>query len=346
MDKKIKVSIVGGSGYTGIELLRLLSLHPNVDIHHITSRNDVGRFVYEVYPSLRGVLSHKFVDPEEIHLEESNLVFFATPNGIAMKYAKALIGRGVKVIDLAADFRIKDVKEWERWYGMPHECADVLEKAVYGLPEMNRDQIKNAQLVANPGCYPTAIQLALMPLLKEGLIDPLSIIADAKSGISGAGKKAQSNLLLSEASENFKAYSLTGHRHQPEIEENLSKNSSLGKIKLLFVPHLLPIIRGIHATIYVDCVKDFDPSIIFDKYYGKEPFVDVMEGNSCPETKSVRASNMCRISFYKVPDTKQLVILSVIDNLVKGAAGQAVQNMNIMMRWKETLGLESIPLVP
>ena len=346
MNKKIKVSIVGGSGYTGIELLRLLSLHPNVDIHHITSRNDAGRFVYDVYPSLRGVLSHKFVNPEEIHLEESNLVFFATPNGIAMKYAKDLIGKGVRVIDLAADFRIKDVQEWEKWYEMSHECPDFLEKAVYGLPELNRDQIKNAELVANPGCYPTAIQLALIPLLKEGLIDPLSIIADAKSGISGAGKKSQSDLLLSEASENFKAYSLTGHRHQPEIEENLSKESILGKIKLLFVPHLLPIVRGIHATIYVNCVQDFDPSIIFDKYYRTEPFVDVMEVNTCPETKSVRASNMCRISFYKVPDTKQLVILSVIDNLVKGAAGQAVQNMNIMMGWEEILGLESIPLIP
>ena len=346
MNKKMKVSIVGGSGYTGIEVLRLISLHPNVDIHHITSRNDAGRFVCDIYPSLRGILSHKFVHPDEIDLAESNIVFFATPNGIAMKYAKDLLAKGVKVIDLAADFRIKDINEWEKWYEMSHECPDILEKAVYGLPEVNRDQIKNAQLIANPGCYPTAIQLALMPLLKEGLIDPLSIIADAKSGISGAGKKNQVDLLMSEASENFKAYSLTGHRHQPEIEENLSKNSSLGKIKLLFVPHLLPIVRGIHATMYVNCIKDFDPSAIFNKYYEKEPFVDVMKENSCPETKSVRSSNMCRISFYKVPDTKQLVILSVIDNLVKGAAGQAVQNMNIMMGWEETIGLELIPLAP
>ena len=346
MDEKIKVSIVGGSGYTGIELLRILALHPNVDIHHITSRNDAGTYVYEAYPSLRGVLNHKFTSPDEIDLKESNLVFFATPNGVAMEYAKDLINNGIKVIDLAADFRIKNIKEWEKWYEMPHKCPDVLAKAVYGLPEVNREKIKNAQLIANPGCYPTAIQLALIPLLKEGLIDPLSIIADAKSGISGAGKKNKVDLLMSEASENFKAYSLTGHRHQPEIEENLSLNSLLGKAKLLFVPQLLPIARGIHATIYVNCIKDFDASVIFNKFYGKEPFVDVMEVNSCPEIKSVRSSNMCRIAFYKVPDTKQLVILSVIDNLVKGAAGQAVQNMNIMMSWEETLGLELIPLVP
>ena len=346
MDKKIKVSVVGGSGYTGIELLRLLSHHTNVVLQYITSRNDAGRYVHDVYPSLRGVLSHKFVSPDEIDLKESNLVFFATPNGVAMKYAKDLINNGIKVIDLAADFRIKDVKEWEKWYKMVHECPDILEKSVYGLPEVNREKIKKAQLVANPGCYPTAIQLALIPLLKEGLIDPSSIIADAKSGISGAGKKNQVDLLMSEASENFKAYSLKGHRHQPEIEENLSNNSLLGKAKVLFVPHLLPIARGIHATIYVDCIKDFDPSVIFNKFFDKEPFVDVMKENSCPETKSVRGSNVCRISFYKVPDTKKLVVLSVIDNLVKGAAGQAVQNMNIMMGWEELLGLEYSPLVP
>ena len=346
MDEKIKVSIVGGSGYTGVELLRLLSLHPNVDVHHITSRNDAGRYVNDVYPSLRGILSHKFISPDEIDLKESNLVFFATPNGVAMKYAKDLINNGIKVIDLAADFRIKDKKTWEKWYEMPHACPEILKQAVYGLPEVNREQIKNAQIIANPGCYPTAIQLALVPLLKEGLIDPLSIIADAKSGISGAGKKNKVDLLMSEASENFQAYSLTGHRHQPEIEENLIQNSLLGNVKLLFIPHLLPIARGIHATVYVNCVKDFDPSVIFSKYYEKEPFVDVMEANSCPETKSVRGSNMCRISFYKVPDTNQLVILSVIDNLVKGAAGQALQNMNIMMGWEGSLGLELIPLAP
>ena len=346
MSKKIKVSIVGGSGYTGIELLRILALHPNVDILYITSRDNAGKFVYDVYPSLRGVLSHKFFDPDKIDLADSELVFFATPSGIAMNYVEDLISKKVRIIDLAADFRIKDTNKWEKWYEMPHKCPDILQKAVYGLPEINRDQIKNAQLIANPGCYPTAIQLALIPLLKEGLIDPLSIIADAKSGISGAGKKNQVDLLLSEASENFKAYSLQGHRHLPEIEENLSKNSVLGEIKILFVPHLLPIARGIHASIYVNCIKDFDPSVIFNKYYSQEPFVDIMEKDSCPEIKSVRGSNVCRISYYKVPDTKQLLVLAVIDNLVKGAAGQAVQNMNIMMGWEEITGLQSISLAP
>ena len=346
MNKKIKVTIVGGSGYTGLELLRILSLHPNIDIHSITSRKDAGKFVHDVYPSLRGVLSHKFIDFDKIDLSESDIVFFATPNGVAMKYAKSLIEKGVKVIDLAADFRIKDLEEWEKWYEIKHECPQVLENAVYGLPEVNRHKIKNAMVVANPGCYPTAVQLALFPLIKEGLIEPSSIIADVKSGISGAGKKAQVNLLFSETSENFKAYSLTGHRHQPEIEENLSENSVLGKTKLIFIPHLLPISRGIHATMYVDCVKDFDALAIFKKYYEKEIFIDVMKKNSCPEIKSVRASNTCRISFYKVPDTQKLVILSVIDNLVKGAAGQAVQNMNIMMGYEEALGLESNPIAP
>ena len=346
MNKKIKVSVVGGSGYTGIELLRLLALHPNVEILHITSRNDSGKFVDEIYPSLRGILSNQFVDPDKVELADSNLVFFATPSGIAMNYVEKLLSKEVKVIDLAADFRIKDIKEWEKWYEMPHKCPEVLKKAVYGLPEVNRNLIMNAQIVANPGCYPTAIQLALNPLLNEGLIDPESIIADAKSGISGAGKKNQVDLLLSEASENFKAYSISGHRHLPEIEENLSKNSVLGKVKVLFTPHLLPISRGIHASIYVNCLKEFDPSKIFKKYYANEPFVDVMKKNSCPDTKSVRGSNTCRISYFKVPDTKQLLVLAVIDNLVKGAAGQAIQNMNIMMKWEETLGLNSIPLVP
>ena len=346
MNKKIKVSIVGGSGYTGIELLRLLALHPHVEILYITSRNDAGKFVCDIYSSLRGVLSHKFVDPDKVELGNSDLVFFATPSGIAMNYAKKLLEKGIKIIDLAADFRIKDVKKWEKWYEMTHKCPDIVEKAIYGLPEVNRNLIKDAQIVANPGCYPTAIQLALNPLLKEGLIDPISIIADAKSGISGAGKKNHNDLLLSEASENFKAYSITGHRHLPEIEENLTKNSTIGEVKVLFTPHLLPISRGIHASIYVNCIKDFDPSGIFKKYYANEPFVDVLEKNSCPETKSVRGSNICRISYFKVPDTNQLLVLVVIDNLVKGAAGQAIQNMNIMMKFEETLGLQSIPLVP
>jgi len=346
MNAKIKVSIVGGSGYTGIELLRLLISHPNVIIHQITSRNDAGKLVSDIYPSLRGSLPHTFIDPAQAKLKEAELVFFATPNGIAMNYVKELLESGVKVIDLAADFRIQDVSIWEKWYEMKHNAVEELKKAVYGLPEVNRAAIKNAQLVANPGCYPTAIQLALAPLIRDNLINTETIIADAKSGISGAGKKTETHLLMSEASENFRAYGLTGHRHLPEIEENLKAIAGTNKIKLTFVPHLIPMVRGIHATLYVDCIKDFDPSTIFNESYKDEPFVDVLDSGSCPETKSVRGSNLCRLSFYKVPDTNRLIILSVIDNLVKGAAGQAIQNMNIMMSWPESTGLNLFILYP
>jgi len=346
MKSKIKVSIVGGSGYTGIELIRLLIAHPNVVIHQITSRSDAGKLVSDIYPSLRGSLPHTFVDPAQAKLKESELVFFATPSGIAMNYVQELLENGVKVIDLAADFRIKDVSIWEKWYQMKHIAVEELKKAVYGLPEVNRVAIKKAQLVANPGCYATAIQLALAPLIRNNLINTETIIADAKSGISGAGKKTETQLLMSDASENFRAYGLTGHRHLPEIEENLKAIVSINKIKLTFVPHLVPMVRGIHATLYVDCIKDFDPSVIFNECYKDEPFVDVLDQGSCSETKSVRGSNLCRLSFYKVPDTNRLIILSVIDNLVKGAAGQAIQNMNIMMDWPETSGLDLFVLHP
>jgi len=346
MKLKIKVSIVGGSGYTGIELIRLLISHPNVVIHQITSRNDAGKLVSDIYPSLRGSLPHTFVDPAQARLKESELVFFATPNGIAMNYVQELLENGVKVIDLAADFRIKDVSIWEKWYEMKHNAVKELKRAVYGLPEVNREAIKKAQLVANPGCYPTAIQLALAPLIRNNLINTETIIADAKSGISGAGKTIETQLLMSEASENFRAYGLTGHRHLPEIEENLKAIAGTNKIKLTFIPHLIPMVRGIHATLYVDCIKDFDPSVIFNEWYKDEQFVDVLESGSCPETKSVRGSNLCRLSFYKIPETNRLVILSVIDNLVKGAAGQAIQNMNIMMDWPESAGLDLFVLHP
>ena len=346
MKSKIKVSIVGGSGYTGIELIRLLINHPNVIIHQITSRNDAGKLVSDIYPSLRGKLSHEFIDPAQAKLYEAELVFFATPSGIAMNYVQELMENGVKIIDLAADFRIKDVSIWEKWYEMKHNAVEELKKSVYGLPEINRLAIKDAQLVANPGCYPTAIQLALIPLISGNLINTETIIADAKSGISGAGKKTEDQLLMSEASENFRAYSLTGHRHLPEIEENLKAIAGTNKIKMTFVPHLIPMVRGIHATLYVDCIKNFDPSVIFNEYYRNEQFVDVLESGSCPETKSVRGSNLCRLSFYKIPDTNRLIILSVIDNLVKGAAGQAIQNMNIMMDWPEGTGLDLFVLHP
>jgi N-acetyl-gamma-glutamyl-phosphate reductase len=346
MKKLIKVSVVGGSGYTGVELLRILSNHPNVDLYQITSRGDAGKLVSDVYPSLRGYVDHTFIDPDKADLTNNDYVFFATPNGIAMKYAKKLLDNNVRIIDLAADFRIQHVDNWEKWYQMEHEAKDELKKAVYGLPEINREKIKSANIVANPGCYPTATQLALIPLIKNNLIDTKNIIVDAKSGISGAGKKNDSMFLMSEASENFSAYATSGHRHIPEIEENLS-NLSNDQVKVIFIPHLVPMIRGIHATIYVDCLNDFDPIDIFNKFYINEPFVDILESDKCPDTKSVRCSNVCRISFQKIAGTKKLVLLSVIDNLVKGAAGQAVQNMNIMMGIDETTGLNFLtPIFP
>jgi len=345
MNKKTRVSVFGGTGYTGVELIRLLLNHPNVEIYQITSRNDKGKRVDEIYPSFRGVLNNILVSPEDADLKNVDIVFFATPNGIAMNYAEGLIEAGKLVIDLAADFRIKDQGIWEKWYGVEHKSPNLINKAVYGLPEINRDSIKKSKLVANPGCYPTAIQLALIPLLEKKLISSTNIIADAKSGISGAGRNPELKLLMSEADEDFKAYGIGGHRHLPEIEQNLTYVSG-ENVKLTFIPHLVPMVRGIFATIYVECIKNFKAKDIFESYYKDEPFVDIMESNIYPNTKSVRASNFCRISFYKEQDTNRLIIFSVIDNLMKGAAGQAVQNMNIMMDWPETLGLSSVPITP
>ena len=345
MKNKSKVSIFGGTGYTGVELIRLLLHHPHVEIYQITSRKDKGKRVDEVYPSFRGMLNNIFVSPEDADLENVDIVFFATPNGMAMNYADNLISNGKIVIDLAADFRIKDKDVWEKWYGMKHKSPNLIDKAVYGLPEINRDSIKKTKLIANPGCYPTAIQLALIPLLKKKLINPTNIIADAKSGISGAGKNPELKLLMSEADEDFRAYGIGGHRHLPEIEENLA-NVCGEEVKLTFIPHLVPMVRGIFATLYVDCTKDFDAEDIFESFYADEPFVDIMPVGIFPNTKSVRASNFCRISFHKEKESNRLIIFSVIDNLMKGAAGQAVQNMNIMMDWSESTGINYVPITP
>ena len=345
MKNKLKVCIFGGTGYTGVELIRLLVNHPHVEIYQITSRKDKGKRVDEIYPSFRGILNNIFVSPEDADLKNVDIVFFATPNGIAMNYADSLISDGKIVIDLAADFRIKDKDVWEKWYGMKHKSPNLIDQAVYGLPEINRDIIKKTKLIANPGCYPTAIQLALIPLLKKKLINPTNIIADAKSGISGAGKNLELKLLMSEAEEDFRAYGVGGHRHLPEIEENLA--SICGEdVKLTFVPHLVPMVRGIHATLYVECIKDFEAYDIFESFYEDEPFVDVMPADMSPNTKSVRASNFCRISFHKETDSNRLIIFSVIDNLMKGAAGQAIQNMNIVMDWPEASGISFVPITP
>ena len=341
----IRIGIVGGTGYTGVELLRLLAQHPQAEIVAITSRGDAGTAVSGMFPSLRGRVDLRFEDPAKANLSACDVVFFATPNGIAMQQAPALLEAGVRVIDLAADFRIKNVAEWEKWYGMTHACPEWVDKAVYGLPEMNREQIRSARLVANPGCYPTAVQLGFMPLLKSGLLETSSLIADAKSGVSGAGRKAETHIMFAEASDNFKAYGVSGHRHLPEIRQGLGMMSG-ASVGLTFVPHLTPIIRGIHATLYGRIKSEADFQGLFERAYANEPFVDVLPDKSHPETRSVRSANICRIAIHRPQGGDTLVILSVIDNLVKGAAGQAVQNMNLMFGLDESTGLCQLPLLP
>ena len=342
---KIKVGIVGGTGYTGVELLRLLAVHPNAELSVITSRGEAGLAVADMFPSLRGHVNLNFTDPAQADLGACDLVFFATPNGIAMQQTRDLLTKGVRVIDLAADFRIQDVAVWEKWYGMSHACADLIADAVYGLPELNRDKIRAAQLVANPGCYPTAVQLGFMPLLEAGVVDETHLIADAKSGVSGAGRKAETHTLFAEAGDNFKAYGVAGHRHLPEISQGLALMAKK-KVGLTFVPHLTPLIRGIHATLYARLTQDVDLQQLFEQRYAQERFVDVLPKGAHPETRSVRGSNQCRIAVHRPQGGNTVVVLSVIDNLVKGAAGQAVQNMNIMYGFAETSGLEVVPLLP
>ena len=341
----IKVGIVGGTGYTGVELLRLLALHPQVELHAITSRADAGTPVSQMFSSLRGYVNLCFSHPEEAQLAQCDLVFFATPNGIAMQQARALLDAGVRVIDLAADFRIQDVTVWEKWYGMSHACPELVAEAVYGLPEVNREQIRQAQLVANPGCYPTAVQLGFIPLLEAGLVDISCLIADVKSGVSGAGRKAEVGFLFSEAADNFKAYGVAGHRHLPEIRQGLARVVQ-HEVGLTFVPHLTPMIRGIHATLYGRLKHGADLQALFEQRYRGEPFVDVMPAGSHPETRSVRGANHCRIAVHQPQQGDTVVVLAVIDNLVKGAAGQAVQNMNIMFGLLETTALANAPLLP
>ena len=342
----IKVGIVGGTGYTGVELLRLLAAHPQVALQVITSRADAGTPVSQMFPSLRGHVDLPFTHPDEAHLEQCDLVFFATPNGIAMQQARTLLDAGVKVIDLAADFRLQDIAAWEKWYGMPHACPDLVGEAVYGLPEVNREKIKSARLVANPGCYPTAVQLGFIPLLEAGVIEPGSLIADAKSGVSGAGRKAEIATLFSEAADNFKAYGVAGHRHLPEIRQGLMRATG-NPVGLTFVPHLTPMIRGIHSTLYATVVdRSVDLQALFEKRYANEPFVDVMPAGSHPETRSVRGANVCRIAVHRPQDGDLVVVLSVIDNLVKGASGQAVQNLNILFGLDERLGLSHAGMLP
>jgi N-acetyl-gamma-glutamyl-phosphate reductase len=344
----IKVGIVGGTGYTGVELLRLLAAHPEAELTAITSRKEDGLPVSDMFPSLRGSVDIAFSAPDKADLNSCDVVFFATPHGVAMAQAPELLANGVKVIDLAADFRLKDQATFEKWYKIPHTAPQLLEEAVYGLPELNREAIAGARLIANPGCYPTTMQLGFYPLLKAGIIDAGNLIADAKSGVSGAGRKAEIGTLFSESSDNFKAYGVSGHRHTPETSTQLARLTDQ-KVGLLFTPHLVPMIRGMHATLYARLTKEIDDAALqalFEDAYKDAPFVDVMPFGSHPETRSTRGSNMLRLALHRPDGGDTVVVLVVQDNLVKGASGQAVQCMNLMFGFPETMGLQHIALLP
>jgi N-acetyl-gamma-glutamyl-phosphate reductase len=354
-DGRIRVGIVGGTGYTGAELLRLLAQHPAVDLAAITSRAEAGTTVARLFPSLRGRIDLTFSEPSAARLEGCDVVFFATPHGVAMSQARQLLTAGVRVIDLGADFRLRDAAEFERWYKLPHACPDLLDEAVYGLPETARDALRRARIIGMPGCYPTSVLLGLLPLARldkergvgrAAAVDWHGLIADCKSGVSGAGRKAELDLLAAEVSDNFRAYGLAGHRHHPEIEQQL-RVATGRSIQLTFVPHLVPMIRGIHSTLYVrlESAADQDLQQLYERFYRDEPFVDVMPAGSCPDTRSVRGSNVARIAVHR-PSRSLAIVLVVEDNLVKGAAGQAVQAMNIAFGRPETEGLTQIALAP
>jgi len=345
----INVGIVGGTGYTGVELLRILVTHPQARITAITSRKEAGMPVADLYPSLRGRTDLSFTTPDDARLTKCDVVFFATPHGVAMSQARELLAAGVKIIDLAADFRLQDTSVFEQWYGMSHACPDILREAVYGLPELNREALKKARVVGNPGCYPTSVQLGFAPLLKErGLVDATHLIANCASGVSGAGRKAEVHLLFGEASDNYKAYGVKGHRHGPEINEQLRRIAGDDAVQCIFVPHLIPIIRGIHSTLYARLSakgQSTDLQTLFERFYKGEAFVDVLPAGSAPETRSVRASNVARVAVHKpAPDT--VMVLVVEDNLTKGASGQAVQCMNLLCGLPEETGLLHVPVLP
>lgn len=345
---KIKVGIVGATGYTGVELLRLLAQHPNAEVVAVTSRQESGMPVADMFPSLRGHVDAVFQTPDEARLDQCDVVFFATPHGVAMNEAKSLVDSGVKIIDLAADFRLQDINVFQQWYKLPHACPDILAESVYGLVEINRDKIAQARVVGNPGCYPVTVLLGTAPLWghKTPLVEN-RIVADCKSGVSGAGRKAAVGSLFSEAGDNFKAYGVGGHRHHPEISAQLALLNDGKEVDLTFVPHLVPMIRGMFSTIYVRITPeglDTDFQALYENYYADEYFVDVMPAGSVPETRSVRASNKIRIALQRHGD--QLIIMAAQDNLVKGASGQAVQNMNLMFGLPEQTGLEQVAILP
>lgn len=343
----IKVGIVGGTGYTGVELLRILVNHPEVELKVITSRSEEGVRVDDMFQSLRGHTDLRFSVPDAQKLGECDVVFFATPHGVAHSMAASILDTGTRIIDLSADFRLQDAAEWEKWYGQEHGAKELLSQAVYGLPEVNRATIKDARLIAVPGCYPTSVQLGLLPLIENGLLAEQQIIADCKTGVSGAGRAAKVGSLYCEVGESLHAYAVKGHRHLPEIQQGL--RGAAGKdVALTFVPHLVPMIRGIHATLYALApgLSQKKLQALYEERYANEPFVDVMPAGSQPTTRSVKGSNQCRVAVHYHEQTGQIIVLSVIDNLVKGASGQGVQNMNIMFGLDENTGLNQVALLP
>ena len=350
----VKIGIVGGTGYTGVELLRILVNHPDAQVAVITSRAEQGVRVDKLYPNLRGFTELCFSLPDIEVLARCDVVFFATPHNVAMRMMPQLLAKGVRVIDLSADFRLRDAQLWSQWYGEPHACPELLPQAVYGLPELNRAKIKNAQLVACPGCYPTSVQLGLLPLIENGLVDTKQLIANAASGVSGAGRQANIANLLSEVGDSYKAYGIPGHRHLPEIEQGLrdamTPEVNEGQVQLTFTPHLAPMIRGMHSTLYAQLLSHETAlesvQALFEKRYADEPFVDVLPLGSHPQTRTVKGANVCRLAVHRPQGRSTIVVLSVIDNLVKGASGQAVQNMNIMLGLAETAGLNIVALTP
>lgn len=342
----VKVGIVGGTGYTGVELLRLLALHEDAEVAVITSRAESGRRVDDLYPNLRGHYELAFTDPDVQALAACDIVFFATPHNVAMNMVPQLLDAGARIVDLSADYRIRDAQLWSSWYGEPHASPELLADAVYGLPEVNRKEIAGARLVACPGCYPTSVQLGFLPLLARGLVDPGQLIASSASGVSGAGRQAKVDNLLSEVSDSFKAYGVSGHRHLPEIEQGLSDMAGQ-PAQLTFVPHLLPMIRGIHSTLFATLREPAGGlQSLYEQWYADEPFVDVLPAGVFPQTRTVKGANICQLSVVVPQDRGTVVVMAAIDNLVKGASGQAIQNMNIMLGLDERAGLRQVGLLP
>jgi N-acetyl-gamma-glutamyl-phosphate reductase len=342
----VRVGIVGGTGYTGVELLRLLASHEGVEVAVITSRAECGRRVDDLFPNLRGYYELVYTEPDVQALAACNIVFFATPHNVAMNMVPQILAAGSRVIDLSADYRIRDAALWSQWYSEAHASPELLAEAVYGLPEFNREKIAAARLVACPGCYPTSVQLGFMPLLARGLVDPQHLNASSASGVSGAGRQAKIDNLLSEVSDSFKAYGVNGHRHLPEIEQGLSDIAEQ-QVHVTFVPHLLPIVRGIHSTLFAQLLEPTqDLQALYEDWYAEEPFVDVLPAGVFPQTRTVKGANRCQISIAVPQQRNTVVVLAAIDNLVKGASGQAVQVMNIMLGLDEGAGLQQIGLLP